>query len=140
MQQAAKGPPFHSGPLAACRNGPVSSNVGRHKSPIQAVVASECFRSYTNRVAITYDPAKRNEALEKRGLDFDDAVIVFAGDTFETEDLRKDYGEKRIICFGVLHDRMVVVGYTPRGADRHVFSMRKANEREQARIAPLLEI
>ena len=26
------------------------------------------------------------------------------------------------------------------GADRHIFSMRKANEREQTRIAPLLEI
>ena len=25
-------------------------------------------------------------------------------------------------------------------ADRHVFSMRKANEREQARITPLLEV
>jgi hypothetical protein len=35
---------------------------------------------------------------------------------------------------------MVVIGYTPRGADRDVFSMRKANAREQARIAPLLEI
>ena len=34
----------------------------------------------------------------------------------------------------------VLLCYTPRGADRHVFSMRKANEREQARIAPLLEI
>ena len=57
---------------------------------------------------------------------------------FELEDLREDYGETRIICFGVLGDRMVVVGYTPRGADRHVFSMSKANDREQARIAPLL--
>ena len=36
--------------------------------------------------------------------------------------------------------RMVAVGYTPRGVDRHVFSMRKANEREQTRIAPLLEV
>ena len=89
---------------------------------------------------ITHDPTKRVEALEKRGLDFEDAAIVFSGPTFETEDLRKDYGEKRIICFGMLSDRMVVVGYTPRGADRHVFSMRKANDREQARIAPLLEI
>jgi uncharacterized protein len=35
---------------------------------------------------------------------------------------------------------MVVVGYTPRGADRHIFSMRKAIEREQTRIAPLLEV
>ena len=87
---------------------------------------------------ITYDPAKRAEALRTRHLDFEDAALVFDGPNFETEDLRKDYGEKRILCFGMLRDRMVVVGYTPRGADRHVFSMRKANDREQARIAPLL--
>ena len=60
--------------------------------------------------------------------------------TLEIEDTRKDYGEVRIICFGLLGGRMVVVGYTPRGADRHVFSMRKANEREQALVAPRLEI
>lgn len=87
---------------------------------------------------ITYDPAKRAEALRTRYLDFEDAALVFDGPTFEAEDLRKDYGEKRILCFGMLRDRMVVVGYTPRGADRHVFSMRKANDREQERIAPLL--
>ena len=45
-----------------------------------------------------------------------------------------------MLCFGMLRDRMVVIGYTPRGADRHVFSMRKANDREQARIAPILGI
>ena len=116
------------------------SNVRRHRYTLRSTLAPDCFRSYINRVVITYDPAKRAEALEKRGLDFEDSAIVFAGPTFETEDLRKNYGEKRIICFGRLHDRMVVVGYTPRGADRHVFSMRKANDREQARIAPLLEI
>ena len=75
-----------------------------------------------------------------RGLDFKDAEELFGGVYFETEDVRKDYGEKRMICLGMLRDRMVVVGYTPRGADRHVFSMRKANDREQARIAPLLGI
>jgi len=78
-------------------------------------------------VAITYDPAKRAEAIEKRGLDFEDAAHFFTGPTFEAEDLRKDYGEKRIVCFGMLRDRMVV-GYTPRGADRRVLSMRKAND------------
>ena len=31
-----------------------------------------------------------------------------------------------------------MVGYTPRGAARHVFSVRKANEREQTRIGPLV--
>jgi hypothetical protein len=89
---------------------------------------------------ITFDPAKRDKALAERGLDFLDAEIVFEGVTLEFEDTRKEYGEQRIICYGSLAGRMVVVGYTPRGADRHIFSMRKANEREQARIAPPLEI
>ena len=87
---------------------------------------------------ISYDPYKRAKTLAERSLDFEDARFVFEGRFFGTEDLRKDYGEKRMICFGMLRDRMVVIGYTPRGEDRHVFSMRKANEREQATIAPLL--
>ncbi|MCU0965776.1 MAG: BrnT family toxin [Burkholderiaceae bacterium] len=32
----------------------------------------------------------------------------------------------------------MVVGYTPRGSARHVFSMRKANDREQTRLAPFV--
>jgi len=85
-------------------------------------------------VKVTFDPAKREKTLAERGLDFADAALVFAGDTLEVEDDRKDYAEVRIICFGALAGRMVVIGYTPRGADRHVFSMRKANEREKDRI------
>ena len=88
-------------------------------------------------MAVTFDPRKRAATLAERGLDFKDAELV-AGTTFEVEDKRSNYGEARIICFGVLRGRIVVVGYTPRGADRHVFSMRKANDREKARIAPLL--
>ena len=91
-------------------------------------------------MAITFDSAKRVKTLAERGLDFADAELVFAGVTIEVEDTRRDYGEKRIVCYGLLEERMVVLGYTPRGADRHIFSMRKANEREQARIAPLLEV
>ena len=89
-------------------------------------------------MAITFHPWKRAATLAERGLDFKDAEIVFAGATFEVEDNRRKFGETRIICFGVLRGRIVVIGYTPRGADRHVFNMRKANDREKARIAPLL--
>ena len=89
---------------------------------------------------VTYDPEKRDKTFRERGLDFEDASIVFAGQTVEIEDTRQDYGEVRIICYGLLAGRMVVVGYTPRGAARHVFSMRKANAREKARIGRLLEI
>ena len=89
---------------------------------------------------ITFDPAKRDKTLAERGLDFADAALVFAGITLEIEDTRKKYGEPRIICYGYLEKRLVVVGYTPRGEDRHIFSMRKANDREKARIAPRLEV
>jgi uncharacterized protein len=85
---------------------------------------------------VSYDPAKRDKALADRGLDFADAAVVFEGMTVEVEDTRKDYGEKRIICYGQLAGRMVVIGYTPRGSVRHIFSMRKANDREQTRLAP----
>ena len=89
---------------------------------------------------ITFDPLRRDKALAERRLDFMDAEIVFEGVTLEFDDVRKDYGEQRIICYGLLSGRMVVIGYTPRGADRHIFSMRKANEREKSRIAPLLDV
>ena len=89
---------------------------------------------------ISFDPDKRARTLADRGLDFADAVRVFEGMTLEVEDTRRDYGEPRIVCFGLLAGHMVVVGYTPRGAGRHIFSMRKANAREKARIGPQLEV
>jgi uncharacterized DUF497 family protein len=91
-------------------------------------------------VKILYDPQKRDKTLAERGLDFEDAEVVFQGVTVEVQDERKEYGEVRIICFGLLKGRIVVIGYTPRGADRHVFSMRKANDREQTRLAPYFGI
>lgn len=89
---------------------------------------------------ISYDPAKRQRTQEARGLDFEDAVQVFEGVTIEFEDTRKAYKERRIICFGYLASRLVVIVYVTRGTIRHIISMRKANDREKARIASLLEV
>lgn len=93
---------------------------------------------YDKSMEITFDPAKRAVTLDSRGLDFADAVKVFAGPVFEIEDTRHDYGECRIMCFGLLGDRLVVVGYVQRGDARHVFSMRKANDREKNRFGQRL--
>jgi uncharacterized protein len=82
-------------------------------------------------VAIIFDPAKRARALEERGLDFADAEQVSDGLLIENPDDRQDYGEERFITVGFLNERMVVVVWTPRGEDRHIISMRKANDREQ---------
>lgn len=82
---------------------------------------------------ISFDPAKREQALRERGLDFVDAPEVLTGVRIEQEDDRFDYGEVRIMTVGFLRDRMVVVIWTQRGDARHIISMRKANAREQAK-------
>jgi uncharacterized DUF497 family protein len=89
-------------------------------------------------VRISYHPAKRDWTLKERQLDFEDANDVFNGVTVDIPDLREPYGEERFITFGFLRGRMVVVGWTPRNGCRHVFTMRKANEREQKRFGPRL--
>ncbi|MCD1644944.1 BrnT family toxin [Aurantimonas coralicida] len=86
---------------------------------------------------ITFDPAKRERTLEE--LDFADADQVFAGTTFDRVDNRQDYGEERITTIGRMADRMVVIVSTQRDHARHVISMRKANDREQARYEAYLD-
>ncbi len=83
---------------------------------------------------ISYDPAKRIRTLHERALDFEDTFEVFAYVVHEHEDARKDYGERRMICFGYLEDVMIVVCYTERSGVRHIISMRKANGRERKKI------
>jgi uncharacterized DUF497 family protein len=83
---------------------------------------------------IKYDPAKRAKTLAERGLDFEDAVHIFAGATLTIEDDRCDYREIRYQTFGLLNDRLVALVWTPRGEARHIISMRKANEREQKKF------
>ena len=87
---------------------------------------------------ITFDPAKRDWTVAQRGLDFASAAAVFAGDTLDADDVRADYGERRVITVGYLGGRMVIVVWTPRGEARHVISMRKANERERQRFGQRL--
>jgi hypothetical protein len=89
---------------------------------------------------ITFDPAKRAWTLEQRDLDFLDAALVFADTTYMVADHRRDYGEERVIAYGYLYGRLVVVGFVQRGESRHVFSMRKANAREEEKIAQLIRL
>ncbi len=65
---------------------------------------------------------------------------MFKGLTVEVEDSRKQYDEKRIVCYGLLHDRLVVIGYTAGGTRRHIFSMRKAIDREKTRLSSYVKV
>ena len=87
---------------------------------------------------VSFDPAKRLMTLEKRGLDFMDAAKVFEGDYLSWEDDRMDYGEPRFNTFGFLDGRAVFLTWTPRDGGIRVISMRKANDREQARFGRIV--
>jgi hypothetical protein len=103
-----------------------------------ALLDGSIFCGHIKSVGITYDPKKRQRTLAERGLDFRDAEMVFSGITLTLPDDRQDYGEPRFQTYGLLGRRLVMVVWTPRGADRHVISMRKCNAREKARYAARL--
>ena len=84
---------------------------------------------------VTFDPAKRAETLRRRRIDFLDAESVFAGLTYTILDQRFPYPEDRYVTVGLLSGRMVIVVWTPTEDGRRIISMRKANDREQARYS-----
>jgi len=90
-------------------------------------------------VEISFDRAKRQSTLAARGLDFADAARVFEGPVFEAEDTRFAYPEQRYSTIGLLDGRMIVIIWTETVNGRRVISMRKANDREQAKYRSKLQ-
>ncbi len=85
---------------------------------------------------ITFDPAKRNVTLERRGLDMALAGKVFGGPTLTVP---SDRGEvPRFFTLGWLAEKMVVVVWTPRDGGRRVISMKIANASERKLYEPRL--
>ena len=50
--------------------------------------------------------------------------------TVTREDKRQDYGEQRLVCFGLFKSEVVVMVYTERPKGPHVISLRKAEKHE----------
>ncbi len=78
-----------------------------------------------------WDSEKNEVNIQKHGLNFEDAKIVFGGPCLTFEDNRFDYGEARYLTFGLLENRIVIIAHTNRGENTRIISMRKANSREQ---------
>ena len=85
-------------------------------------------------MAFDWDQAKSIKNARERGLPFEIAMALFDGDMIEFDDLRHDYGERRIIVYGQVSGRVLVCVYTWRGARedpiRWIISLRKANRGE----------
>jgi uncharacterized DUF497 family protein len=80
---------------------------------------------------IVWDESKRRANLKKHGLDFADAARVMAGVTWTFEDKRFEYGEKRFITLGLLHDAVMVMAHTETAREIRMISMRKATKHEE---------
>ena len=81
---------------------------------------------------IEYDHQKRQATIEERGLDFEDAPLIFTASRRITWiDNRQEYGENRMITMGELAGRLVIIVHTDRADVARIISMRKANEREK---------
>jgi uncharacterized protein len=78
-----------------------------------------------------WDPAKRDETLREREIDFDEVRFVFDGPTIAHRSDR--HGEKRYVVFGFLYDVEVAVVCTLRGDLCWIISARRAsgNERKE---------
>jgi uncharacterized DUF497 family protein len=81
-----------------------------------------------------WDEAKRKSNLEKHGLDFKDAHLVYDDPEKVTYDSSR-IGERRLLdlAFAIVKGRLLALIYTERGNDVRVISFRPASreEREQ---------
>jgi uncharacterized protein len=87
-------------------------------------------------VRFEWDDAKSEANFHERGFDFEFASLIFDGPTFEVEDRRRDYGERRIVAIGVADGTHLTVVYTDRQDGqgevlRRIISSHRSNRRER---------
>jgi len=78
----------------------------------------------------TWDESKRRRNIKLHGLDFEGADAIWDNFTVTREDIREDYGEKRLVTFGLLKGEAVVLVHTDRNDDMHIISLRRAEKYE----------
>ena len=80
-----------------------------------------------------WNEGKRSTNLEKHGIDFEDAVYVFARNVLILSDIRSEYGEDRKIAVGYVDQGLLVVVFTDRGDTQRLISARCGGRRDHER-------
>ena len=78
-----------------------------------------------------WDGEKNKTNIEKHGIDFVDAALVFDNLVLEKEDTRSDYGEKRFIGIGNVNNIEISIVYTKRKNNIRIISARRARKDER---------
>lgn len=76
-----------------------------------------------------WDEAKRQEVLERRGIDFTDAIRIFAGPVLIVPSARR--GESRWLAVGLVDGIEMAVIYTVRDDCCRVITARRARRNER---------
>ena len=84
---------------------------------------------------LTFDPAKNTRNIQLRDMDFKKVADFDWSTAVISEDMRKDYSERRYQAVGFVEDHLCMLVFTPRDAGIHVISFRRANKRERTRYA-----
>ena len=77
-----------------------------------------------------WDETKSDRNRRIRSFGFDLAVLVFKGPVVTWSDVRKDWGEARVVAIGLVEERILAVVYVDRGDIRRIISARPARKKE----------
>ena len=78
----------------------------------------------------TWNEARRKSNIKNHRLDFVGCDAIWDHFSITREDRRQNYGEVRLVCFGLLAADVVVMVYTERHKGPHIISLRKAEKHE----------
>ena len=87
---------------------------------------------------ITYNAAKDRWNIKERGIGFEQAKELLSTPHALRADTRRDYGEPRLVAYGLIRGRMWVCVYTLRDDAYRIISLRKANRREIDAYGPFI--
>jgi uncharacterized protein len=83
---------------------------------------------------IEWDEAKNASNIEKHGVSFTMAALIFDGPVLTFEDDRRDYGEQRLNSIGSASGVVILtVTHTDRQGVTRIISARPASRRERKR-------
>ncbi|MBP6724816.1 MAG: BrnT family toxin [Halioglobus sp.] len=77
-----------------------------------------------------WDEVKATANFAKHGVRFEDASEFEWEVSVDKFDLRKDYGETRVMAMSTIRGRLHVLVYAIRADGHRLISLRKANDRE----------
>ncbi|WP_299855379.1 BrnT family toxin [uncultured Roseobacter sp.] len=77
-----------------------------------------------------WDEDKRKKNIEKHGVDFLDAALMFEGAVLSRIDDRQDYGEVREISLGMVDNVIYCVTHTKRDNRTRIISAWKGGAKE----------